>query len=652
MYILEVVPLTKIPLHLPQILSYFSPEKVEKGALVLIPLRKRKVLSLVINTESVKEKKLEIKKASFKLKKIERVIVKKALLSDPQLSLAQWLSERYLSPLGLTLKLFLPKKILKSKRAFSKIDPFLLKEKKEKKKTLPLLFWGKNLFDFYLKEIKKYKDRGEQILILEPELEALSQRLKELKLLKIPESEISLFHKNLSQVQEFQEWQKIKKGKAKIILGTKSALFLPFQDLGLIIVDQEESSSFESWGKEPRYNAKEFSLKLAEISGAKIIFASHLPGLESYYYAKKGKYRLEISSNKYQMVNVKIIDMRAEIKEGNFSIFSKALQESLKKLFNLQNSTLKNAGRQGILFINRRGLATTLLCQECGEVIKCKNCDVPLVYHLEKKRPCLICHHCGQKEVPPTFCLKCQGWRLKLLGKGTQKVFEELRKILPNAKILRLDSDIAPTPEKQKKILKAFIKKEADILVATQLLFQSPILNYQSPFLVAVISIDSLLNLPEFRSRERVFQLLWKLRFLAQEMIIQTYNPNLSIFRYFQEGKSKDFFKEELRQRKAFGYPPFSEIIRLTFSHKNSQKAQREAQEVKENITKSLAQLKIQDSKAQILGPAPSFIPKIRGKYVWQIIIKIKGERKKIGKAILSSLSPKWKIEVNPVSLL
>lgn len=637
MFILDVIPLAKIPLPLEQVFSYFSPEIVKPGGLVLVPLRKKKFLALVINVNPVMEKKMEIKRANFSLKKIEKVIFPEEILENFQISLAQWLSKNYFLPLGSSLRLFLPKRLIKKKKFFD-LSHLSFKEKEVKKffkkeKTPPLLFWAKERGNFYLKEIKETLKEGKEVLFLVPELKALEENLQKLK--KISES-VLIFHSNLKPLEEFFSWEKVKTGKAKIILGTRSALFLPFQNLGLIILDQEEDPAYGSWGKIPRYNTKDAVLKLAELWKAKVIFGSDLVSVESYYWAKKGKYKL-VKELKTQVPNLEIVNMREEIKNGNFSIFSERMKEILNDLISKED--------QAILFINRRGLSTALLCQECGFAIKCKNCDVPMVYHLEDKKPVLICHHCGLREIVPAICPQCQGWRFWQIGKGTQKVFEELKKLFPKTKILRLDSDIAPNLQKQKSIIGDFLEKKANILVATQLILKFQIPPSKLPGLVGVVIVDPILNLPEFQIKERVFHVLKKLRAFGKKILIQTSNPELSIFNYLKEDKIKEFYQEELKQRGLLFYPPFSEIIRLTFSHKNNLKAESKAIELKKILLKNFP-------NSQILGPAPAFIPRVKKKYIWQILVKLKGEKLKVKRLLSKIISPDWKVEVNPETLL
>lgn len=650
MYIIDVIPLTKLPFSFSQSFIYFSKQKIEKGALVLVSIGRRETMAFVENSTPLEKRKIEIKKGAFVLKKIQKVIVSEKTLTINQFKLAKWFSSQYITPLGPVLKLFLPQTLIKRKTLLkAKYPSFSWAKQEQKSKKKIFLLWQEKRWEFYKKEIKKSLTKRRQVLFLSPEIsitENLEEKIK--NFFSYPKEKISVIQGNFKTSEELSLWQKIGQGKIKLIFGTRSALFLPFQNLDLIIVDQEENLAYESWDKQPRYNVKTIALKLAEISGAKIILGTKLPTIESYYYAKKAKYDLIKDNLSEQNHNLQIIDMKEETRKGNFSIFSERLTGLLKKTVSQK--------KQAVLFINRRGFSTVLLCQECGFISRCKNCEASLVLHLKQRNSILLCHHCGYKEAPPTICPNCQGWQIKGIGKGTQKVFEELKKILPKTKILRLDSDIAPCLKKQKSIINDFKNKKASILVATQLLLKfSNFFNchshFQTPSLAIIVLIDSMLNFPEFRSRERVFQILKKFQSFGKKMLLQTYNPELSIFQYLKKNKIEDFFNEELNQRQKFFYPPFAEIIRLTYFHKNSETAEIEAQKTKERISKSLS-IQGQTSGFQTLGPAPGFIPKIKNKCGWQIVIKLKNEKRKKRKEILKAISPGWTIEVNPKSLL
>ncbi len=522
MYIINVIPLTKIPHPNPQILSYFFSKKLDKGTLARIALRKKQINAIVISSENLEKKKLDIKKgASFQLKPIEKVVSKEPVLNKNQLKLLFWISEYYFTSIGPVARIFLSQK-----------RPIYTKAS----------------------------------LIIKPK--------------------------------------------------NKGIVFSPFKNLKTIIIENEKSYLYRSWGRRPYYNAKDIAIQLAKIHKAKLTL-------------KKELYRTD------KKVEKQIIDMREEIKKGNYSILSKNLQEKLKK------------SKKSLLFISRRGAATFILCRDCGFVIKCSSCDVPMVYHQTIK---LLCHHCGKEEKPPTLCPNCKGYRVKFFGAGTQRVETEIKKLLPKTKIFRLDSDTAEKPEQQQKIINKFNKLKNCILIGTQMLLEK---NIKPVNLVGVISVETILNLPDYRSSERVFRIIKQLESLAKkEFIIQTYNPKNAAIKNALDKNWKKFYDEETKIRKALNYPPFSQIIKLTFEHKDPQKAKDETKILLEKLKQQAKNLQFTIYNLELLGPVPAFIPKIAGKYRWQIVIKSKIKNIKQRNKLLMITPSTWEIEVDPESLL
>ena len=538
MYVVNVIPLTRIPFPSPQILSYFFKEKLPKGALVQISLRKKQINAIVFLSENLEKKKIDIKKgASFKLKPIEKVISRKPVLSKNQLKLLFWISEYYFASLGTVAKIFLSKK--------------------------------------YEIRNTKYEIRN---LALTPE--------------------------------------------------TKKLVFAPFNNLKSVVIKDADSPKYKSWGRQPYYDARKIALQLAKIFKAKIILKSKLPFVETYYWAKKGKYRLISKNSEQRTVNSKLIDMRKEIKRGNYSILSEELQEELRK------------AEKSILYISRRGTATFILCRDCGYVIKCPHCDVPMILHQVGSK--LLCHHCGNEEKPPALCPNCKGYRIKYFGAGTQRVETEVKKLLPKIKIFRLDSDTTKTSVEQQRIIDKFNKLKSAILIGTQMLLEK---NIKPVDLVGVVSIETILNLPDYRSSERVLKTLSQLRLISKGVfLIQTYNPKSVTI----EKNWKKFYNEEIKVRKTLNYPPFSQIIKLSFEHKDLKKAEDETRILFEKLKQQIqSQLKI-----DLLGPVPAFIPKIAGKHRWNIIIKSKIKDLKKRNKLLIIVPSTWKIEVDPESLL
>lgn len=394
---------------------------------------------------------------------------------------------------------------------------------------------------------------------------------------------------------------------------TKGLVFSAFKKLKSIIVENSESELYKSWGRRPYYDVRTIAKQLAKIHNARIkIVRSRRIGLG--------------------LKNSKLIDLREEMKNGNYSIISRELQEKLEQ-------ACLSAGRS-ILFIARRGTSTIVLCRECGYVAMCKNCDVPMVYHEDKASRKLVCHHCGKDDIAPVLCPDCKSIKIKYLGAGTQKVESEIKRLCLNKKILRLDSDISEKPAEQQKIINEFNNSENAILIASQMILNKGL----KADLVAIISLDTILNLPDYQSTERVFNIISELRKMADKVfLIQTYNPENYVFKYAINNDVDGFYKEEMEIRKKFNYPPFSQIIKLTFEHKDPIKAKNEARILFE---------KLKTYKIKIFGPVPSFVSRVAGKYRWNIIIKNNIEDLNIRNKILIIIPSSWEVEVDPDDLL
>lgn len=401
---------------------------------------------------------------------------------------------------------------------------------------------------------------------------------------------------------------------------TKALVFAPFKNLTSITIEDEESPLYRSWGRRPYYNAKDIAIQLAKIHKAKLT-------LKSEFYKLP---KLKIKKH--------IIDMREEIKNGNLSIISYALEEKLRKY------------KKIILYITRRGTATFILCRECGYVAQCSECDVPMVFHenIPKKR--LLCHHCGKQDIAPVLCPNCRSLKIKYFGAGTQKVETEVKKLFPEATVLRLDSDIAEKPAQQQKITEKFNRSKKAILIGSQMLFNKEL----KADLVAVISLETILNLPDFRSSERVFRIINQLQKMAKkEFLLQTYNPDNYTIKSALASDFKGFYNEQLKIRKVFNYPPFSQIIKLTFEHKDPDRAKEEAKILVQKLNQQIKyQIRNTKYQIQLMGPAPAFITKIKRMYRWNIVIKSKIKDLKKRNKLLMIVPPTWNIEVDPESLL
>ncbi len=620
------------------------------GNIVLVPFKNRKIKGVVLDIS----KKSPVKK----VKEIQAVFDFPSLLPY-QIELAKWISSYYLAPLYKTIQAILPP-FVKRIKPYDLLVSYKIKSEKPPKLTFAqekivkmiaqslerraqnYLLHGvtsSGKTEVYLQVLDKILKEKKQVLILVPEISLTPQTIS--RFLNRFGKKIAILHSKLTPNERFGEWQKIYNNKVKIVIGSRSAIFAPFSNLGLIILDEEHDQSYKQ-DMTPRYDARTVALKLQELIGAKVIFGSATPRIESYYQAQEGKFTLlELEERIHPpMPEVKIIDLREEVKLGNKSIFSTALYEAIKK-------TLSKA-EQVILFINRRGAATYIFCQDCGYILKCPNCEIPLIYHEKQEKHQLLCHHCNYQMVPPNICPNCQSHKIKYFGLGTQKVEREVRKLFPDAKIKRMDKDTIRTKEDYFKIYNDMLEHKIDVLVGTQMLtfgFDLPKVS-----LVGVVFADTALNFPDFRAEENTFQLLTQVAGRAGRkkdqglVIIQTYNPeNPAIL----ASQNHDFNLKEIDLREKLNYPPFCQIIRLVYTNSNESKVQKEAEVL-------CSKLKAQGSRVIILGPAPCFLAKIRGKYRWQILIKLpKNQRTEKQKNSLLNLVPKgWSIDVDPISML
>ena len=607
MYLLEIIPLAKIPLAQPQIFTYFSAKALAPGALVFIPLNRRKEKGLVLTCEPLEKKKMEIKKAGFELRNISGIISSQPVLTQEQIELALWLGQYYFASPGIFLKMALPKSV----------------------KSLKLKV--KNYSS-------KFKVKGNQKLIIAPTIAWAENLVKN-------EKGAVLWHSGIPSKKSNEIRQKIRRGEIKTVIGTRSAVFLPFINLKKIVIEDETDPSHQSWDMWPHWHARRAAEKLAEIFQAELIFKNGPPSIESYFFNPRS-----FSNSKHQ-IDPKIIDLKEERKNGNFSLFSRELQKLIKE-------ALANK-KQSILFLNRRGAANFVFCQDCGEVLKCRNCSAPPAFHLLNGRPSLFCHHCGLKQAPPQVCPACQCWRLKNAGGGAQKAETELAKIYSEAKILRLDSDSAPTADQQEKIIESFLKKEADILIATPVFLSwQEKLSRAETELSALISAETIFHLPDFRAGEKAFRIIEALGALTKKhFLIQTYNPENQILEFAAKNRWEEFFKEELETRKILKYPPFSQLVKITFRHKNPQKAGQEAKILKLKLDRANKNPEVEISEA-----LPAFISKEKGKYIWNIILKFPiadPKSRKIDREFLTArdsllkFTPSnFEIDADPINLL
>ena len=470
---------------------------------------------------------------------------------------------------------------------------------------------GAGKTEVYMKLVERVLLEGKSAIILVPEIALTPQMIERFK--GRFGVNVSLFHSKLSDGERFDEWFRVKEGKSKVIVGARSAIFLPAKNLGLIIIDEEHENTYKS-EQNPKYQTKEVAEYLSELKGCKVILGSATPSIETYYRALTGEMKLlELNSrvDNKAMPPMKVIDMRNELKGGNKSLFSRelfiAIQERLKRK------------EQIILFLNRRGFSTFVSCRSCGYVFKCDECDISMTYH---KNGLLICHYCGKTKREPRECPKCHSKYVKFFGAGTQRVEEEVKKYFNNAGILRMDVDTTRDKHSYERIYNTFKNGEADILIGTQMVSKG--LDFKNVTLVGILAADMSINIPDYRAAERTFQIITQVAGRAGrgdkqgEVLIQTYTPQHYSLQYAVNYDYEGFYEKEFTVRAMMKYPPFGKLLLINGTSKKEELLKN----FMHKITMMIKPLVENCLDIEILGPIPCMISKVKENYRWQIVIK------------------------------
>lgn len=502
----------------------------------------------------------------------------------------------------------------------------------------------------YLEATKKVLETGKEIIVLVPEI-GLTKQLIERFASAFGKEKIAVLHSKLKPSERYLEWEKIRKGKAKITIGARLAIFSPVTNLGLIIIDEEHESTYKS-DMTPKYETVDIAYKRMSNFNASMILGSATPSVISYKRAEDGIYKLVEMKERYNknpLPEIEIIDMKEELFSGNSSIFS-------QKLLDEMNLALKNH-RQIILFMNRRGYSNFVLCKSCGEVLRCKECNISLTYH--KKENSLVCHYCDRHTRVPSECPNCKSEELEYIGEGTENIEEQIGNLFKEAKVSRLDLDVGKTPEKINEILWDFEENKIDILVGTQLVAKG--LDFKNVGLVGVLAADNSLNIPDYRASERTFQLITQVAGRAGrgdyrgKVVVQTYNPKALSIIFASKNDYKGFFCEEIEGRKLLNYPPFTDFISVDFVSSKKEEARAEA----ENFYKFLDSKNI-SWKSNIFKPkeANFFMGNNRHKYF--VLIKVpKGKRGECltytnlfrNKSLASKKNITMVVDINPYTI-
>ncbi|MDN6385783.1 MAG: primosomal protein N', partial [Alkalibacterium sp.] len=474
---------------------------------------------------------------------------------------------------------------------------------------------GSGKTEVYLQTIREVIDKGEGALMLVPEIALTPQMVQRFK--SRFGDEVAVLHSGLSKGEKYDEWRKIEKEEAKVVVGARSSVFAPLKNIGIIIIDEEHETSYKQ-EEFPKYHARDVAIWRGNYHNCPVILGSATPSLESRARATKNVYTLlELNNrvNDYPMPDVDVIDMREEAKSGNPSIFSKALLDGLKKRI--------DQGEQSVLLLNRRGFSSFVMCRDCGYVLECPNCDISQTLHMDTKT--MKCHYCGHEEGIPKKCPKCESRSIRYYGTGTQKVEKELKELLDDAEIIRMDVDTTRKKGSHERLFKQFENKQANILLGTQMIAKG--LDFPDVTLVGVINADTALGLPDFRSAEKTFQLLTQVSGRSGrgekegQVIIQSYNPEHYAIQYAKQHDYDSFYKKEMNLRHLSDYSPYYYLLKITVSHENEMTAAKKIRQYTDYIRPSLS------DKAIVLGPTPKSIARTHNRYHFQVLIKYKREK-------------------------
>ena len=516
---------------------------------------------------------------------------------------------------------------------------------------------GSGKTEIYLRAVAETLALGKQAIVLVPEIALTPQTVARFG--GRFGDQIALQHSQLSDGERYDEWRRLRDGEATVAIGSRSAIFAPLPHVGLIVIDEEHEWSYKQGHLPgysfPHYHARDVAEQIAAQTGALLLLGSATPALESYYRADRGPYRLlEMGERVARQLApederapglspVTVVDMRQELREGNSTIFSRMLREALAEVLEAQ--------QQAILFLNRRGAHSFVMCRDCGWVQQCERCYVPMSHH--RSLDYLICHQCRSRAAQAAICPRCLSPRIKQFGLGTQQVEEVTQRLFPDARILRWDSDSTRKKGAHEKLLAQFAAGQADILVGTQMVAKG--LDLPLVTLVGVISADTALHLPDFRAAERTFQLLTQVAGragrgpLGGRVVLQSYTPHHYAIQSASQHNYHAFYRHELAFRRQHAYPPFTTLIKLVYRASSPRAAEEAATEYAAQLRERLAQAGY--AGVEIIGPTPSFFGKLHGRYRWQVVVR--GPHAD-ARALLRSHPPSigWEIDVDPSSML
>ena len=504
-------------------------------------------------------------------------------------------------------------KSLEENNAIEKITSEMFNE--DKKPYMIHGVTGSGKTEVYMEVIDYALKQGLDSIVLVPEISLTPQTIARFK--NRFKDIVGVFHSRLSEGEKHDVFREIQKGNIRILIGARSAIFAPFNSLGVVIVDEFHESSYKS-DKNPKFSTLEIGRYLVKKRNITLVMGSATPSVEEYYRAKNGEYELielKKRANNKPLPKIEVVDMKEELKCGNRSFLSNKLRLQIEQ-------EIKN-NNQVILFLNRRGYSSFVSCRECGYVFECKNCDISLTYH--KSQNIGKCHYCGYEEVIPKVCPECKSKYIKEFGLGTEKIEEEIKQIFEGVRVLRLDKDTTSQKYEMENILNKFQNKEADILIGTQMISKG--LDFKHVTLVGILSADMMLNFPDFKSFENTFQLVTQVSGRAGrsekegKVILQAYDTDSSVIKRIVNYDFDGFYEDEIKIRKLFNYTPFNNMISVVVSGKNEYMVKKNITNFYNTLVYLLKERGISDFDF-ILGPNPCSISKINSNYRWQILFK------------------------------
>lgn len=491
---------------------------------------------------------------------------------------------------------------------------------------------GSGKTEVYLQTIERCIAQDRQAIVLVPEISLTPQMVERFK--GRFGGKVAVMHSRLSTGERYDEWRKIREGRVQVAIGARSAIFAPFSRLGLIVIDEEHETSYKQ-EETPKYHARDVAVRRARQHGAAVILGSATPSLESYYAARSqsddqfAPLLLEMKQRPAgsRLPEVRVVDMREELKDGNRSMFSRALHAGI--------ASRLERGEQTVLFLNRRGHSTFVMCRTCGYVAGCPECDISLTYHQKSNN--LRCHYCGYAAPAPAVCPECGSEHIRYFGTGTQRVEAELAKLFPGIRVIRMDVDTTTEKGSHERLLQTFREKKGDVLLGTQMVAKG--LDFPDVTLVGVIAADTALNFPDFRSAEKTFQLLTQVagragrHQLPGEVFIQTYMPEHYSIVHASGHDYASYVREELKHRRTLHYPPYSRLILVTMSHEKLPLLLRMAENFTGDLRLKAQRLgwfgsldRLSAEALDILGPVASPIPRIKNRYRFQCMVKYRGD--------------------------